>query len=369
MTGVAPDTVAARPTLLLIDREKGNPYLRWLLHVVAPIVLSVLAHALILVALCFKQFDIAGAHGVPIGEYEAGLVDSLGPEMAHAFDWTSVDPLAELNASMPQDETFEPLAPLDVPSDNLGDLGLTEGSGGPGAGGDELGLGLGEGALSLLGTGAGAAQAGGGGLGGGGLGGGDRLGLAGMWGLQFPSSKIVYVVDFSGSVIPVVDPLKRELKRSVGQLKPTQSFDVIIFYSSGGGVDEKINTESFRPQLEAATEANRRAFFKWIDGKAPRGQTAPVEAIRRAVAMAPDVIVFHSDGMFDDALVAQINEANKGKRVKIYCMVFDDLLLADNSGLPPRSSEGALRMRQIAEANRGQVKVVMARDLGGGARP
>ncbi len=220
---------------------------------------------------------------------------------------------------------------------------------------------FGEGALTLLGTGAGARAAGAGGFGGG-FGDGSGVGKAGIWNLRVRANKIAYVVDFSGSIIVAVDDLKRELKRSIGRLKPTQSFSVVIFYSTGGGRDEQFRTESFRPQLQAATADIRRKFFTWIDRQAPRGQTEPLAAVKRALSHEPDVVFLFSDGYFDDSLVDSIKQANDKTRARIYCVVFDEILLQDTSGLP-RETEGARRLRRVAEGNHGKVKIVTGNDL------
>ncbi len=352
--------------MLLIDREVENAYLRVLLHIAIPIVASLVLHAAVVALLGFKQFETVGQSGEPVGEYAAGLVDSLGDMTRGAFDWSAADPLDELQ-NEPVQESIAPLAALETPTENLGELGLDEGALGPGEGAasDDLGLGLGDGALSILGVGGGGlAEAGGGGLGGGGLGGGGLAGMAGMWGLRFPTNRIVYVVDFSGSVTTVVDQIKRELKRSIAALKPTQSFNVIIFFTTGGGNDEKVRTELFDPNtLVPGSPDNRRSFATWIDRWAPNGYTKPVEAMRRAIALEPDVIVFHSDGNFEDSEAQQIINLNRAKRVRVVTLVFDELLLGDTSGLPPQANEGVRRMRAIAEANGGQMRIVTAGDL------
>jgi hypothetical protein len=350
---------------LLVEREVNNPYLRTLLHLAIPVAASLVLHALVVALLGLKEFTIPGPPGAPVGEYEAGLVESLGDMTARAFDWSATDPLSELAADEPQ-EPYASLAPLDAPSDSLGELDIGDDALDPGPGaGDELGLGLGEGALSILGTGAGGlAETGAGGLGAGGLGGGGLAGMAGMWGLRFPTNRIVYVVDFSGSVTAVVDQIRRELKRSIAGLKPTQEFNVIIFFTTGGGQDEKIRTEAFQSEsLAAATPENRRRFAEWIDRWAPMGYTKPVEALRRAIALQPDVILFHSDGNFEDREAQQINDLNRATRIKIFSLVFDELLLGDASGLPPQANEGVRRMRRIAESNGGQMRIVTAGDL------
>jgi len=124
-----------------------------------------------------------------------------------------------------------------------------------------------------------------------------------------------------------------------------------------------VRTESFRPKLEPADDATRRDFFAWIDQKVPRGVTEPLDAMKRALALQPDVIFFFSDGYFQDTIVDEIARANRASQARIYCLVFDELLLADTSGLPTHESEGARRLKRVSEANGGKVKIVTGQDL------
>ncbi len=341
----------------LADREARNPYLRWLVHLGLPVSVSLVIHLGLLTFLALKTFSALSRPANEVGEWQGSVVEA--PDPGNAFQWSDAS-LPQAPAELPSLSSLEDLAAL--PALNPSDLRNLEHAD-PGTGsGVGPGLGLGEGSLSLLGTGSGAAQPGTGGLGSG-LGGDARFGQAGIWNLNVRANKVVYVVDFSGSIIVAVDELKRELKRSIGRLTPRQSFDVILFYSSGGGADEKVRTESFRPKLEPADEATRREFLAWIDRKAPMGVTEPLDAMKRALALQPDVVFFFSDGYFQDSVVDEIQRANRQSQTRIYCLVFDELLLQDTSGLPRRETEGARRLKQVAEANGGKAKIVTGKDL------
>jgi hypothetical protein len=341
----------------LVDREARNPFFRYLMHLGLPLSVSLVIHVGVLAFLALKTFDVLTKPRIEVGEWEGTVVEA--GELGSAFQWSDQNVL-EAPADTPLGDALDSLTNLPAVSDfGLSDLNARE----VGTGiGDGTGLGLGDGPLSLLGTGSGAGEAGTGGFGSGLGGGGARIGQAGIWNLTIRANKIVYVVDFSGSIIVAVDDLKRELKRSVGRLAPSQSFDVIIFYSSGGGQDEKVRTESFKPKLQPADRETRLEFFQWIDRKAPMGVTEPLQAVKRALSLNPEVIFFFSDGWFDDSVVSEIERANRSARARIYCLVFDELLLQDTTGLP-RETEGARRLKRIAEANRGQVKIVTGKDL------
>ena len=339
----------------IVDREARNPALRYLLHLGVPMSASLVVHAAIIAFLSFKLFAIQQPTSPAVGDWSGSVVQA--EELGQAFQWADEKPL-----ELP--EQPEPAAPLDSLSSlqNSSDADLRDLSKEPGPRTDESGsLGLGEGPLSLLGTGSGAGEAGSGGFSSG-LGGGEpRIGQAGVWDLNVRANKVVYVVDFSGSIIVAVDDLKRELKRSVGRLVPAQAFDVIVFYSQGV---EGSKVDSFRPQLEAATAENRRDFFKWIDRKAPMGDTYPVDAVKRALALRPEVIFLFSDGDFSDPErdEAEIKRLNRQAGARIFCLVFDELLLQDTSGAP-HETDGARRLKRIAEANGGTAKIVTSKDL------
>lgn len=338
------------------DRAARNPFYRHLMHLGLPVVFSVVLHVSVVGFLAFKTFQVLGPGRIEVGEYEASLTPSAADQLDQALNWAAASPLDTPDEAA-LDESLHELSALDVPDLNPRELDRS------GAGGEGAGLGIGDGALALLGTGGGAGEAGSGGFGGGLGGGGPRIGMAGVWDLSVQANRIVYVVDFSGSIIVAGDELKRELKRSIGRLKPSQQFNVIIFYSTGAGRDERVRTESFKADLQPADEAIRKEFFAWIDQRAPRGGTEPLQAMQRALAMKPDAVFFFSDGYFEESVVGEISRANRVARARIHCLVFDESYLGDNSGLPPRDKEGSLRLKRVAEQNGGKTKIVTGRDL------
>jgi hypothetical protein len=177
-----------------------------------------------------------------------------------------------------------------------------------------------------------------------------------------PATEIIYVADFSGSIIVAVDDLRRELKRQIDGLDPTEFFNVVVTY--GDPTDRKgAVTKAFRPRPELATKEAQRGFCRWIDEQAPRGSTEPVVAMTYALSFKPDRIVLFSDGYFEDEAVDKINRANRGGATQIDCVVFDEVLLEDTSGMP-RETRGTRRLRRIAEANNGEVRVLTGADLG-----
>jgi hypothetical protein len=340
------------------DRERRSRAYRWLMHLGLPISVSLAVHMVLFGLLALKTWQVVASHTNEFHEYAAGVVQAPDEKSQPALDWSPPPPLSELEKpTAVQDLSsldFSRVAPLDPSAMEFGPKTATVSG--------ETGLeGLGTGSLSLLGTGGGAGAAGSGGFGGD-FGQRGELGHAGVWNVSVPANRVVYVIDFSGSIIVAVDQLKRELKHSVARLWPNQLFEVILFYGQGAGGQEIFTADAFGSQLQPATEDTRRQFFRWLDSKAPRGATEPLPALKRALALKPQAIFFFSDGFFDDSVVEELTRANKSVGAKVVCLVFDEILLQDTSKLP-RETEGARRMRRVAEQNNGEFKIVTALDL------
>lgn len=331
-------------------REPDGVSLRWFVHVGLPLSASLTLHAGVLAALVYTSWHIAAPPSSTV-EYHVGITAQAGPT-GSGLEWSEETPLsvpsaASSSASSVTHPTLSELArmPTDAsPSSPAGGFGMGSMS-----------------VSGILGLGGGAGDGGGAGLGAG-FGSGQVGQSVGVWNVSVPANSVAYVVDFSGSIIIAVDDLKRELKRSVGSLKPTQSFNVIVFYSVRVAGREQFRTESFGPQLIDGHPAAKRQLFEWIDTKAPSGSTEPLPAIRRAIAMRPEVIFFFSDGVFEDQVVTEIARANRAGKSRIHCMVFDESLL-DAAGGATYVTEGARRLQRIAEQNGGKTKIVNVTDL------
>ncbi len=345
----------------LADRELRNPYFRWLVHLGVPLTVSLFVHVFLFAILALRSWQVFGGRELGLDQYEVEITDSSAGEFSDGLKWPGehlID-LAEPEIATDLDPfRFNEL----VDRSDLSDLARSERGALPGELG-EGGFGIGEsGRSGVLGIGDGAGGGGGGGFGRG-FGTGSGIGKAGVWNVSATGNTFAYVVDFSGSIIVAVDDLKRELKRSIGKLTSKQLFAVFVFYSTGDQRAEHFKTEAFAPELQLATPDLKRKFFAWIDGKPPMGRTEPLQAMKRALALKPDAVFFFSDGMFDDRVVEEIARANRNMRTQIHCLVFDELLLADTSGLP-RMTDGARRLKRIAEESGGTLKIVTGADLG-----
>ena len=156
--------------------------------------------------------------------------------------------------------------------------------------------------------------------------------------------KIVYVVDRSGSMIDSFIYVQAELKRSISALRRSQKFHV-IFFNSG----EPLENPSKR--LVSAIDAHKEQFFEFLDRVVARGGTKPERAIRRALAIEPDLIYLLSDGVdFQPSLLGKLDEWNKRRRVRIYTVAYLD-------------QTGSALLERIAREHDGEFKFVSEDEL------
>ena len=128
---------------------------------------------------------------------------------------------------------------------------------------------------------------------------------------------IVFVVDRSGSMVGTFAAVRAELKRSISALRRSQKFHVIFFNSS-----DPVENPPMRPVN--AVDANKREFFEFLQNVTPGGGTRPERAMRRALALEPDLIYFLSDGLFEAELLDRLDEWNRTRRTKIYTIAYLD---------------------------------------------
>ncbi len=156
-------------------------------------------------------------------------------------------------------------------------------------------------------------------------------------------SRIVYVVDKSGSMTDSFDIVKLELKRSLRELSPDCEFH-IIFYSSGPALEMPTR------RLVPATETNVRLAEEFIDGVIAASQTDPSGALERAFAVRPARIYLLTDGEFDRAIVDLVGRLNVRGRVRV-----DTIAFLYRTGEPI--------LKEIAARNGGRYKFVSERDV------
>ncbi len=169
----------------------------------------------------------------------------------------------------------------------------------------------------------------------------------GLGGEARAARRIVYVVDRSGSMMGVFDDLRTELKNSIDRLRKSQKYHV-IFYSTDPPV------EAPPARLVNAIRASKERTFAFIDETQPAGMTQPIEAMRRAFQLKPDLIYFLSDGDIPEAelLKANLLEWNRDEDVRIFTIAYV-------------SPAGRQLLEEIAREHNGSFRFVSEYDLDG----
>jgi len=175
------------------------------------------------------------------------------------------------------------------------------------------------------------------------IGGGASPGFFGLGRSARGVKSIVYVVDRSGSMIDTFGHVQAELKRSISALRRSQRFHV-IFFSSGPPL------ENPPKRLVPAIKAHKDQFFAFLDRVFTEGSTEPGPAMRRALAVEPDMIYFLTDGAFNANLVEKLDRWNQNKAVRIFTIAYFDM-------------GGASLLEEIARRNGGEFKFVSENDL------
>jgi hypothetical protein len=167
----------------------------------------------------------------------------------------------------------------------------------------------------------------------------------GLGGEARAARSVVYVVDRSGSMLETFDDVKKELKRSIDDLRKSQKYHV-IFFSSG----ELLECPPRR--LVNAIRASKDVTFEFIDSIWPGGGSETVHAMRRAFELQPDVVYFLSDGnIFDeDELREMLHQLNHAKKVRIFTLAYI-------------SQSGRELLEEIAREHDGQFKFVSEYDI------
>jgi hypothetical protein len=98
-------------------------------------------------------------------------------------------------------------------------------------------------------------------------------------------------------------------------------------------------------ELMSATPANRAKVVKWIKKLQPDADTAPEDALERALKLKPQVIYFLTDGEIPDTTRDTVKEFNHDHKTVIHTIAFG-------------TEEGADMLRAIARDNGGKYHFV-----------
>lgn len=124
------------------------------------------------------------------------------------------------------------------------------------------------------------------------------------------AESIVYVVDATGSMLTTMPIVKRELAASIDRLTPVQRFQVLFFQNDSitAAPHPDLDRGDRATQLMRATTANKREVAAWIDRVSAGGRSTPIQALRMALALQPDVIFLLSSG---DNIAREPGEADR----------------------------------------------------------
>lgn len=159
-----------------------------------------------------------------------------------------------------------------------------------------------------------------------------------FFGIPFHGTRrIVFIVDFSGSMTDRLYYAKNELKRAVDSLTPDQSFQVLFFDTEA--------VEMPGSGMLTATEANKTQARSFIDSMSSGGGTNPSGALRRAFALRADTVNLLTDGEFEPTVGALVDRLNTRKTTRVNTICFF-------------SNSGEAVLRGIAKRNLGTYKFV-----------
>jgi hypothetical protein len=166
------------------------------------------------------------------------------------------------------------------------------------------------------------------------------------YGLPLYGSRIVFVVDFSGSMAGAkVEAAKRELRNAIGLLPDATRFNVISFNSE---------VLTWKKELVAVSPITKKEASVWVASGAAIAKTHSYDALAAALAQDCDAIYFLTDGAPTGGkvtnppqIVEAISRLNRVRRATINTL-----------GISPGQEGGAFDdfLHDLAEQNFGVYK-------------
>jgi hypothetical protein len=173
-------------------------------------------------------------------------------------------------------------------------------------------------------------------------------------GISGNAMRIAYVCDASGSMGEKMPILLAELEKSIGVLKPIQSFNVIFFNVERRAADDR--------GLIPATTDNKSKAVAFCARIAPVGKTDPLPALELAFRQGAQLIYLLTDGDFTDpdnaAVRDRLKRLNAQRKVKVNTIAF-----VGTRNEADRSATFAEFLRVLAKENGGVSRVVATEDL------
>ena len=168
-----------------------------------------------------------------------------------------------------------------------------------------------------------------------------------LFSMQTGAGSVVYVIDRSTSmgVGGKLSYAKKQLIESVQRLSPDSRFQIILFNRS----IETFSTNN-GSHLFPATDENKRMVMDFLRPVLAEGGTLALPAVKRALALKPDVIFFLSDAeALNDRDVREITRLNGG-RTEIQVVALEDGEGSTHSTLSMLAHDNRGRVRSIAES-------------------
>ncbi|MBC02518.1 MAG: hypothetical protein CMJ34_04330 [Phycisphaerae bacterium] len=142
------------------------------------------------------------------------------------------------------------------------------------------------------------------------------------------ATRIVFVVDASGSMIGAFPAVVKQVERTLRQLESRQSFSVLLFREG-----EMLEVPGRGGRLRPASPQAIDEAIVWMESRTPRGRSDPSAALRRAFNLDPEVVYLVStditgSGAYEIdreelfALLDEINprDSNGRRRAVIRCI-------------------------------------------------
>ena len=175
-------------------------------------------------------------------------------------------------------------------------------------------------------------------------------GGAKFFGVDGQGSDFVFIVDCSGSMADYGRwrQAVRELKKSVGDLKTSQRF-LILLYNDGFIA---MNDDA---RLVKSTKREQKKAFNWLTANVPNSWTFCAQALEKALTLRPDAIFLLSDGEFNDRqdvffVLDSMNSRSKVRQYNRQQIPVHTIALG--------SHQGRFTMKRIADENSGLFRLV-----------
>lgn len=155
------------------------------------------------------------------------------------------------------------------------------------------------------------------------------------------AKSVVYVVDRSGSMSGApFRMVQEELRRSITALRASHRFHIIFF-------DDHLPIEAEQKRLVHAILSTKQRSVEWLDYVVTGKGTDPSVAMRRALALKPDLIYLLSDGDdFPRGFLQKLDRWNRDRQTSISTIAFEG------------SMDGQDILKRIARGHNGEFTFV-----------